>query len=191
MFTFTVLIVASFLCMCQEGFGLNFKDASIYIRKSATVIGGAAASLLLLHSNPAIAAREVASIPATGLIFKDYLKIMAFEDPKIKGVELYLGDFERPLNERLSKDFFDDPSSSSLTCSKVGKITVGNDVEMSPEGEEVFEESRNLFFKQVKVRRVYDKDTNTIIYASYSTRLNKDDQNKARFKSSLCAVHID
>lgn len=61
----------------------------------------------------------------------------------------------------------------------------------SEEGEEVFEENRSLFFKAIRVKRVYDKQSNTVVYASYSTRLDKNsDKNKARFKSSLCAVSL-
>ena len=59
------------------------------------------------------------------------------------------------------------------------------------DGEEVFKEDKNLFFKQIRIKRLYDKETNSVIYASFSTRLDKgDDSNKSRFKSSLCAVHI-
>ena len=68
-------------------------------------------------------------------------------DPKVKGVSIYLADFERPINEKLTKDFFNDPSSSSLTCSKTGPIVVSSNIVLGTEGEEVFEESKNLFFK--------------------------------------------
>lgn len=53
--------------------------------------------ILLNHIQPSFASREVGNIPATGLIFKDYLKINAFEDPKIKGVTIYISDFDRPI----------------------------------------------------------------------------------------------
>jgi hypothetical protein len=39
--------------------------------------------------------RQVADIPTSGIIFKDSLKISAFNDPKVEGVTLYLADFER------------------------------------------------------------------------------------------------
>ena len=98
---------------------------------------------------PAVSSREVGNVPATGLIFKDYLKVNAFEDPKVQGVELYLSDFSRPLTERLSKDFFSDPSTSSLACVQVGPILLSDSIKNDAEGEEVFEESRNLFFKVI------------------------------------------
>ena len=65
-------------------------------------------------------------------------------------------------------------------------------IDSSKQGEEVFSEARSLLFKTVRVRRVYDKDANALIYVSYSTRFsNKDDDNKSRFKSSICAIPLD
>jgi len=58
--------------------------------------------------------------------------------------------------------------------------------------EEVFEESKSLFFKTLRVQRIYDQEKNTMVYVSFNTRINKgDDDNKSRFKSSLCAVNLD
>ena len=58
----------------------------------------------------------------------------AFQDPKIEGITLYLADFERPINEKLAKDFFDDPSSTSLTCARGPAVKVG-DINKDPSGE--------------------------------------------------------
>jgi catabolite regulation protein CreA len=116
--------------------------------------------------------RVIGEIQTSGLIFKDTLKISGFEDPKISGVTIYLGDFERPLSEKLSKDFFNDPSSSSLTCAQTGPIGQNEviskmyniilccsllsslkdmaalrAIKAGAQGEEVFEASRSLFFK--------------------------------------------
>ena len=155
--------------------------------------GAAVAGSLLGFGLPVLAdgSREVASISTSGIIFKDTLKINAFPDPKVEGVVIYLADFERPLTEKLQKDFFDDPSSTALACSQSGPIKVG-DISMSSEGEEVFEANRNLFFKQIRVRRVFDKVGNNLVYTSFSTRFDKgNDNNKSRFKSSICAVHVN
>lgn len=105
--------------------------------------------LINFDSIAAHASREIANIPATGLVFKDYLKVSAFEDPKIKGITIYLSDFDRSITDKLSKDFFDDPSTSSLSCAQTGPVLASDIVAISKDkaGEEVFEESRNLFFK--------------------------------------------
>ena len=59
----------------------------------------------------------------------------------------------------------------------------------SKDGEEVFSESRSLLFKSLKVKRLVDKEGESIVYAVFSQRLDKnEDANNSRFKSALCAV---
>ena len=65
-------------------------------------------------------------------------------------------------------------------------------VDSSPEGEDVVTESKSLLFKTLRVKRVLDKEANALVYVSFSTRLNKDDDsNKSRFSSSLCTIPLD
>jgi len=136
--------------------------------------------------------RLIGEIAGSGIVFKDTLNIEAFSDPKVKGVELYISNFERPLNEKLSKDFFSDPSFAAVGCAKVGPISIADNIARGKQGEEVFEEKRSLLFKQLRVQRVYDEETNTMVYVSFNTRLNKgDDANKSRYKSSICAVNLN
>lgn len=48
------------------------------------------------------------------------------------------------------------------------------------------------FFKSIVVRRLYDKEANNVVYVSYSSKLDTgSDANKSRFKSSLCALHVE
>ena len=136
--------------------------------------------------------RLVGEIAGSGIVFKDTLNIESFDDPKVKGVTLYISNFQRPLNERLSKDFFNDPSFASVACAKTGPISIADNIGTGKQGEEVFEENRSLLFKQFRVQRIYDKEKNTVIYASFNTRLDKNsDTNKSRFKSSVCAVNLN
>ena len=136
--------------------------------------------------------RLVGEIAGSGIVFKDTLNIESFDDPKVQGVTLYISNFERPLNERLQKDFFNDPSFASVTCARTGPIAIADNIKLGKQGEEVFEENRSLLFKQLRVQRIYDKEKNTVVYASFNTRLDKgSDSNKSRFKSSVCAVNLD
>eukprot|EP00590_Aulacoseira_subarctica_P004563 CAMPEP_0172415892 /NCGR_PEP_ID=MMETSP1064-20121228/2312_1 /TAXON_ID=202472 /ORGANISM="Aulacoseira subarctica , Strain CCAP 1002/5" /LENGTH=191 /DNA_ID=CAMNT_0013153163 /DNA_START=148 /DNA_END=723 /DNA_ORIENTATION=+ len=142
---------------------------------------------------PAVAesSRVVGEISGSGLVFKDTLRIESFDDPKVKGVTFYLTNFERPLNERLQKDFFSDPSAASLTCVRSGPVAIADNIGTGTSGEEVFEESRSLMFKTLRVRRIYDKERNAVVYVTYNTRLNKnDDDNRSRFKTSICSVNL-
>ena len=113
---------------------------------------------------------------------------------QVRGVTLYISNFQRPLTERLSKDFFNDPSYASVGCARTTTqpIEIADTINTSPQGEQVFEESKSLLFKTLRVQRIYDKEKNTVVYVSFNTRLDKnEDSNKSRFKSSICAVHLE
>lgn len=145
-------------------------------------------------SQVAVAAqsRLIGEIAGSGLVFKDTLNVESFDDPKVKGVSLYISSFQRPLNERVQKDFFSDPGFASVGCAKTGPVQVADNIAIGKGGEEVFEESKSLLFKTLRVQRIYDKEKNTAVYISFNTRLDKNsDTNKSRFKSSTCAVNLD
>jgi catabolite regulation protein CreA len=145
---------------------------------------------------PANAAESkvIGSLKGSGLVFKDTLQIERFDDPKVQGVTLYISNFDRPITEKLSGgNFFNDPSYASVACARTGNtVSIADNIAKGPQGEEVFEESRSLLFKTLRVQRVYDEEKKTVVYVSYNTRLDKnDDSNKSRFKSSLCAVNLE
>ncbi|KAL3938846.1 MAG: hypothetical protein SGBAC_006323 [Bacillariaceae sp.] len=155
---------------------------------------GVLAASLLLGASPALAesSKVVGELKGSGLVFKDTLQIERFDDPKVKGVTLYISNFQRPITEKLNKGFFNDPSTASVACAKTGKVSIADNINKSTSGEEVFQESKSLLFKSLRVQRIYDTDTNTMVYVSFNTRLDKnDDSNKSRFASALCAVNLD
>jgi CreA protein len=77
-------------------------------------------------------------------------------------------------------------------CAKTGPIKVADNIATGTGGEEVFEESRSILFKTLRVQRIYDAEKKAVVYVSFNTRLDKsDDSNKSRFKSSLCAVSLE
>ena len=98
--------------------------------------------------------REIGEISASGIIFKDTIKVTAFQDPKVEGVQIYVTDFQRPINERLAKNFFSDPSYASIGCAKTANVVrASKDIYKGKDGEEVFEQARSLLFKTLRVRR--------------------------------------
>ena len=175
------------LCMLPVTSGFTMSSLRGIFAPSYALIATCAAL------QPALAnTRTVGSIETSGIVFKDKLTVHAIKDPKLEGITIYISDFDRPVTEKLG-NIFDDPSSSSLTCVQTAPIDPSALGRISSDqgGEEVFKEDKNLFFKQIRIKRLYDKETNSVVYASFSTRLDKgDDSNKSRFKSSLCAVHI-
>ena len=170
---------------------LRQKSNSIRLQK-ALGVASVSLSIALTSFAPTICnanVREIGDVETTGLFLKDKLKVTAFTDPKVSGVALFLSDFDRPALEKLG-NVFDDPSSASISCVKSGPISIQG-IDTSKNGEEVFEESKNLIFKQIRVRRLFDKQSNSLVYVSYNTRFNKgDDTNKSRFRSSMCAVNL-
>lgn len=134
----------------------------------------------------------IGQIPASGIIFKDIVKVERIDDPKVEGIELYVSSFQRPITDRLLGDFFSDPAQASVTCVKTGSMKVAADIDTSQEGEEVFSQARSLLFKSINVRRLYDEELGIIVYVSYSNRLDRgDDENKSRFKTTMCAVKVE
>jgi len=161
----------------------------------ATTLGCGPATILPAHANDV---RQIGLIESGGLIpgFKDSLKVTSIADPRLPSVHLYLADFEKPLIEKIANnDLFSDPSSASLTCISTGYPSAEQltSLPTGTSGEDVFSETKSMFKgKQIKIKRVYDKETNTAVYVAFSTRLfNADDGNKSRFKSSLCAVNLN
>jgi len=133
----------------------------------------------------------IGDIPTSGVFFKDALKVTAVSDPKVQGVRIYLADFERPLTERMAKNFFAEPTSASISCVKTGPITIAENIEKSKSGEEIFTQSKNILSKYVKIRRIVDEETQSLVYVTYSTRMSKeDDENKSRFRADMCSISI-
>ena len=137
--------------------------------------------------------RTIAKIKGSGLVFKDTLKVEAFDDPKVKGVTIYVSNFERPVTERLQKDFFSEPSDAGVTAVRTSRdVEIADNIDKSETGEPVFAEKRSLLFKELRVQRIYDEEKKTLVYVSFNTRLDKDsDTNKSRFKSSISAISLE
>lgn len=202
--TFFALVLISFfttvkITLAFSPIWCKYSIPKINDKVTTWAVGGLIFANSLLPLSPSLmetahaeSSRLIGEIAGSGIVFKDTLNIEAFNDPKVKGVQLYISNFERPLNEKLSKDFFSDPSFAAVGCAKIGPISIADNIVKGKQGEEVFEEKKSLLFKQLRVQRVYDEETNTMVYVSFNTRLNKgDDANKSRYKSSICAVNLN
>lgn len=94
-------------------------------RSAARWVGAAALGASLAVSAlasvppPALAEspRVVGQLQGSGLVFKDTLQIESFDDPKVQGVTLYISNFQRPITERLTSNFLQDPSYASVVRS--------------------------------------------------------------------------
>jgi CreA protein len=97
--------------------------------------------------------------------------IEAIADPEISGVTCHVTYFDRGIIDRLQKgNWFEDPSNNAISCSQTGPIVIG-DIDLKKGGEEVFQQRQSLIWKSVVVKRIYDKENNTLIYLSHSRQV--------------------
>lgn len=100
-----------------------------------------------------------------GLFTTKDVVIKSEQDPKIPGVTCHISHVEADLD-------FSDPSDMSIACRQTGPIHAENlqTIDLSKNGEVIFRESKSILFKSLKVRRIYDSKSNTLMYLSYSTK---------------------
>jgi CreA protein len=99
--------------------------------------------------------------------------IEAVADPKVKGVTCHITYFSRGMIDRLRQgNWFEDPSNSSIACRQTGPMMI-DDIETDEDGEEIFSQRQSLIFKALAVRRVYDRENDTLIYVSFSHQIQE------------------
>jgi CreA protein len=138
--------------------------------------------LAILASIVALAAcdkSEVGDI-SLGLFTTKDIKLNTLVDPLIPGVTCHVASIEADLS-------LADPSDSSISCRQTGEITkeMIAQIDRSKSGEVVFKKSKSIFFKTMKIRRVLDEESQTLMYVSYSTK-----ETSGSFKHSLSTVPL-
>jgi CreA protein len=115
-----------------------------------------------------------------GLFTMKDIKISNLDDEKITGVTCHIASIEADFS-------LSDPSDSSISCRQTGDITpeMIATIDKSKSGEVVFKQSKSIFFKTMKVRRIYDADNQTLLYLSYTTK-----ETEGSFKHSLSTVPL-
>lgn len=128
---------------------------------AVTIVTGLAAA-------PAIA--EVVGKVGVDWIGNDII-VEAVPDPQVKGVTCHVTYFDRSVIDRLRNgNWFEDPSNNSIACRQTGPIEIG-DIELDKGGEEVFRQGRSLIWKDLLVKRIYDKTNDTLIYLAHSRQV--------------------
>lgn len=135
--------------------------------------------LLLMSLLSACGQKEVGDISLGVFTTKD-IKINTLVDPAIPGVTCHVASIEADLS-------LADPSDSSIACRQTGEITTQMiaGIDKSKSGEVLFRKSKSIFFKSMKIRRVFDADSQTLMYISYSTK-----ETSGSFKHSLSTVPL-
>ena len=109
---------------------------------------------------------EVGDVSLGVFTLKD-IKLNTLVDPVVTGVTCHIASVEANLS-------FSDPSDSAIS-----------QIDKSDSGEIVFRKSKSVFFKTMKVRRIFDSENQTLMYLSYSTK-----ETSGSFKHSLSTVPL-
>ena len=153
-----------------------FRKTEFVVKKEilalALVISGAL-SLTACSDN------EVADVSLGIFTLKD-IKLNSFVDPLVPGVTCHVASIEANLS-------LSDPSDSAVSCRQTGEITpeMIARIKKGKTGEVVFEKSKSVFLKTLKIRRIFDEESQTLMYLSYSTR-----ETSGSFKHSLSTVPL-
>ena len=115
-----------------------------------------------------------------GLFTTKDIKINSFVDPAISGVTCHVSHIEADLD-------FSDPSDMGIACRQTGDITAAMlaTIDTSKSGEVIFKKSKSILFKSLKIRRIYDADSQSLLYVSYSTK-----EINGSYKHSLSTVPL-
>lgn len=101
------------------------------------------------------------------------ISVEAVADPQVKGVVCHVAYFNRSLIDRLQQgNWFEDPSYSAVDCSASGPITIGR-INTGKGGEEIFQQSRSLIWKSLRVSRIYDAENNALVYLAHARELQQ------------------
>ena len=122
---------------------------------------------------------EVGDVSLGVLTTKD-IKIDVLKDPVVSGVTCHIASIEADLD-------FSDPSDAAIACRQTGPITPAMiaKIDRSKSGEVVFKKSKSILFKSLKIRRIFDETSNTLMYVSYSTK-----ETSGSYKHSLSTVPL-
>ena len=93
--------------------------------------------------------------------------VYAYDDPKIPGVTCHISQ-ARTGGVKGSLGLAEDPSQFSLACRQIGPISVPANL---PADEEVFSEDTSLLFKETRIRRLFDKRRQVLVYLAISRRI--------------------
>ena len=134
---------------------------------------------LLSSALVACSDNEVGDV-SLGVFTTTDIKIDALQDPIVTGVTCHISSIEADLD-------LADPSDSAIACRQTGPITAEMiaQIDNSASGDVIFRKSKSVFFKNMKVRRIYDAKSQSLMYVSYSTK-----ETSGSYKHSLSTVPL-
>ncbi|MBP5980551.1 MAG: CreA family protein [Halomonas sp.] len=109
------------------------------------------------------------------------IEVERFDDPKVQGISCYIS-YSQIGGLSGAVGLAEEASEASVACRQTGEI-VFNPAEVE-EQEVVFTQRRSALFKNMRVVRMHDAETETFVYLTYSTKLVDGSP-----KNAITAVH--
>ena len=96
----------------------------------------------------------------------DKIVVDRYDDPRVDGVSCYMSRAQTG-GVKGSIGIATDPSRFSIACRATGKLVPHGEL---PASETVFDEKSSLFFKLLRVTRLYDSSKRVLVYLVWSTK---------------------
>ncbi len=110
------------------------------------------------------------AITNLGLTRSHQVVVERFTDPEIPNVACYVSQ-ARTGGLAGMVGVAEDPSRFSLSCTATGPIAIPDRVRRGERGDQIWEASTSLFFKETRVHRFVDEQQHVLVYLAWSTRL--------------------
>jgi CreA protein len=127
-----------------------------------------AAMMALAGPVPALAQTRIGEVDTTFKLIgrNDRVVVDRYDDPRVDGVSCYVSRAETG-GVMGSLGLATDPNRYSIACRATGPVTLRDGG--LPKSEIVFNEKMSVFFKEVRVTRMYDPEKRVIVYLVWST----------------------
>ncbi|MGP9497445.1 MULTISPECIES: CreA family protein [unclassified Halomonas] len=109
------------------------------------------------------------------------IEVERFDDPKVQGISCYIS-YSQIGGISGAIGLAEEASEASVACRQTGEIVFNPDEIDSQEV--VFTQRRSVLFKNMRVVRMHDTETQTFVYLTYSTKLVDGSP-----KNAVTAVH--
>ncbi|WP_421988891.1 CreA family protein [Roseococcus sp.] len=130
----------------------------------------------LLLATPAAAddttrvGRVNTAITNLGLTRSHQIVVERFTDPAIPNVACYVSQ-ARTGGIAGMVGVAEDPTRFALSCTRTGPIVLPEAARRGERGEQIWEASTSLFFKETRVHRFIDEEQHVLVYLAWSTRV--------------------
>ena len=147
---------------------MKFKTIAYLTGAGLLALVALPAGCSLLSSRSSVGSVDGSTIGEVSTVWRwwgpnDRIRVEAFDDPDVKGVACHVtravtGGFLYYIG------FQEDPTESSVSCRRYAPASYDEAKLVSTSGEYVFSQRTNLLFKNLQIRRFYDKKRRTLIY---------------------------